>query len=124
MDLDHSPIVKAYRRRTPRSAEWAARAAKVFPGGVTHDSRALWPYPIFVERAAGSRKWDVDGNEYVDYAGGHGALLLGHNHPQVIEAVERQLQRGTHYGACHELEVLWAEAVQRLVPSAERVRFT
>jgi len=94
------------------------------PSGVVHDARFLRPHPIYVERAAASRKWDVDGNEYVDYIGGHGALLLGHNPPQVVEAVRRQLTRGTHFGACHELEVEWAELVQRLIPSAERVRFT
>src|SRR5690606_20152578 len=92
--------------------------------GLTHDSRRLEPYPIYVERAAGSRKWDVDGNEYVDYTGGHGALLLGHNHPQVVAAVADQLPRGTHYGASHELEIRWGELVRRLVQSAERVRFT
>lgn len=119
-----SKIVEAYRRRTPRSAELARRAAQVFPSGITHDSRYLEPYEIFVDRAAGSRKWDVDGNEYVDYSGGHGALLLGHNHPAVVEAVRKQLERGTHFGACHELEVRWAESVQRLMPSAERIRFT
>ncbi len=124
MDLANSPIVDAYRRRTPKSAAWAQRAANVFPSGITHDSRALWPYPIYVERAAGSHKWDIDGHEYVDYSGGHGALLLGHNHPQVIAAVERQLHLGTHFGSCHELEVRWGELVQKLIPSAERVRFT
>jgi glutamate-1-semialdehyde 2,1-aminomutase len=66
----------------------------------------------------------VDGNEYVDYFGGHGALLLGHTHPAVVEAVQRQVTLGTHWGASHELEVRWAELVQRLVPCAERVRFT
>ena len=50
------------------------------------------PHPIYVERAAGSRKWDVDGNEYVDYLGGHGALILGHNHPAVLEAVTAQVR--------------------------------
>lgn len=124
MDLANSPIVDAYRRRTPKSAALAERASNVFPSGITHDSRALRPYPIYVERAAGSHKWDVDGHEYVDYAGGHGALLLGHNHPQVIAAVERQLRMGTHFGSCHELEVRWGELVQKLIPSAERVRFT
>jgi glutamate-1-semialdehyde 2,1-aminomutase len=82
------------------------------------------PYPIYAERAAGPRKWDVDGNEYVDYFGGHGALLFGHCHPPVVEAVQRQAALGTHWGASHELELRWAETVQRLVPSAERVRFT
>ncbi len=86
--------------------------------------RYLEPHPPYVERAAGSRKWDADGNEYVDYFGGHGALLLGHNHPAVIEAVTAQLPNGVHYGASHELEVEWAELVHEMIPSAERVRFT
>jgi glutamate-1-semialdehyde 2,1-aminomutase len=82
------------------------------------------PHPIYVERAAGSRKWDVDGNEYVDYLGGHGALILGHNHPVVLEAVTAQSLKGAHYGSSHALEVEWAELIQQLVPSAETVRFT
>jgi glutamate-1-semialdehyde 2,1-aminomutase len=55
---------------------------------------------------------------------GHGAMLLGHSHPEVVEAMARQLSRGTHHGACHELEVEWAELVKQLIPSAEKVRFT
>jgi glutamate-1-semialdehyde 2,1-aminomutase len=124
MNLENSRIVAEYRRRTPTSARLAEEAMKTFPSGITHDGRYLQPYPIFVERASGSRKWDVDGNEYVDYAGGHGALLLGHNHPQVVAAVREQLARGTHYGACSELELRWGQMVQRLMPSVERVRFT
>src|SRR5215211_3483956 len=96
----------------------------LFPSGITHDSRRLKPYPIFVERALGSRKWDVDGNEYVDYTGGHGALLLGHQRPEVVNAVSRQLAKGTHYGACHDLEAEWGELIARLIPCAERIRFT
>ena len=123
MTLSNSPVVNAYRGRTPGSARLAERARQVFPSGLTHDSRRLDPYPPYVARASGSRKWDVDGNEYVDYFGGHGALLLGHCHPAVTEAVQRQAALGTHYGACHELELRWGELVQQLVPSAERVRF-
>jgi glutamate-1-semialdehyde 2,1-aminomutase len=119
-----SPIIDTYRQRTPTSARLYERAQSVFPSGVTHDGRFLEPYPIYVARAAGSRKWDVDGNEYVDYSGGHGALLLGHNHPAVVDAIQRQLTRGTHYGAGHELEIRWGELVQQLMPSAEMVRFT
>jgi glutamate-1-semialdehyde 2,1-aminomutase len=96
----------------------------VIPGGITHDSRYLTPFPLYVSRAAGPRKWDVDGHEYVDYWMGHGALFLGHAHPALVEAVREQVSRGTHYGACHELEVEWAERITRLVPSAELVRFT
>ena len=113
-----------YRARTRASADLYAEACSVIPAGITHDSRLTLPYPICVARAAGPRKWDVDGNEYVDYFGGHGALLLGHSHPAVVEAVQRQVCLGTHWGASHTLEVRWAQLVQRLIPSAERVRFT
>ena len=120
MDSANSPFVI----RTPSSRELYARAVKVLPSGVTHDTRYLQPHPIYVERARGSRKWDVDGNEYIDYFGGHGALMLGHNHPVVTEAVREQLERGTHYGASHELELEWAELIVGMVPCAEKVRFT
>jgi glutamate-1-semialdehyde 2,1-aminomutase len=119
-----SKILAEYRRRTPTSARLAAEARAVLPSGITHDSRHLEPYPVYIERAAGPLKWDVDGNEYVDYTGGHGALLFGHNHPRIVEAIADQLQRGTHFGASHELEVRWAQLVTQLVPSAEVVRFT
>jgi glutamate-1-semialdehyde 2,1-aminomutase len=122
--MSDSPLIAAYRRLTPKSAALAAEIAQVMPSGVTHDSWYLQPYPIFTERAAGSHKWDVDGREYVDFAGGHGALLLGHGHPAVIEAVERQLRLGTHPGGCHPLQLQWGRLVQKLVPSADRVRFT
>lgn len=124
MHATQSPLLQAYLRRTPGSARLYEEARRTFPSGVTHDSRYLEPHPLFVERAAGSRKWDVDGHEYVDYTGGHGALLLGHNHPAVVEAVQQQVVRGSHYGACHELELRWGQLVQRLMPAAECVRFT
>ena len=117
-------IEDEYRSRTTGSAMLYAEAREVLPAGLTHDSRIASPYPIYVTRSAGPRKWDVDGNDYVDYFGGHGALLYGHCHPPVVEAVQRQVALGTHWGASHELEVQWAALVQRLVPSAERVRFT
>jgi glutamate-1-semialdehyde 2,1-aminomutase len=117
-------IEDEYRTRTSGSAMLYAEAREVLPAGLTHDSRITSPYPIYVARAAGPRKWDVDGNEYVDYFGGHGALLFGHCHAPVVEAVQRQVALGTHWGASHELEVEWAALVQRLIPSAERVRFT
>jgi len=121
----NSPIIAAYRAATPGSAAAAAvKAQELFPSGITHDSRYIEPYGLYVTRAKGPRKWDVDGNEYVDYFGGHGALLLGHSHPDIVAAVHDQIERGTHYGASHETEIAWAEWVLRLVPSAERVRFT
>ncbi len=110
--------------QNPRSAALAARARAVLPGGVTHDNRYFASNPIYIDHAEGSRKWDVDGHEYIDYWMGHGALLLGHSPPPIVEAVLRQMPRGTHYGGNSELEVRWAELIQQLVPSAERVRFT
>jgi glutamate-1-semialdehyde 2,1-aminomutase len=120
----NSPIVAAYIERTPTSAQLFQRAQASLPSGLTHDARHIDPYPIYVERAQGSRKWDVDGHEYVDYMGGHGALLLGHNHPEVTAVAKRQLDIGTHFGACHELEIRWAELIKEMIPSAEKVRFT
>lgn len=122
--LTNSKIVATYRGRTPTSERLAAEARELLPSGITHDSRYLKPYGIYVDRAKGSRKWDVDGNEYVDYFGGHGALILGHNHPTVLAATQAALAQGTHFGANHAREVRWAELVRRLMPSAERVRFT
>ena len=117
-------IEQAYVESHPGSERLYTRAAKVLPSGVTHDSRFMRPFPIYANRAAGSRKWDVDGHEYVDFVMGHGALLLGHNFPSVTEAAMAQLALGTHYGASQEGEIAWAEEVVRLVPSAEVVRFT
>jgi glutamate-1-semialdehyde 2,1-aminomutase len=99
------------------------RAARVLAGGSTHVVRSYRP-AIHVERAGGARKWLVDGRELVDFTMGHGALLLGHAHPTVVEAVERQLHRGTHFGAGSRLEVEWAERIAASMPSVERVRFT
>ena len=117
-------IESDYLARHEHSRHLAERAREVLPSGVTHDSRFLRPFPIYANRAAGSHKWDVDGNEYVDYVMGHGALLLGHNFPSVTEAAQAQIALGTHYGASQEREIEWAEEVVKLVPSAEMVRFT
>lgn len=119
-----SRLVSLYRERTPKSQALAERARLHFPSGVNHDGRFVRPYPLAVERSRASRKWDLDGNEYVDYSGGHGSLLLGHNAPEVLAAVTEQLERGTHYGACHELEVEWGGLIRELMPAAQRVRFS
>jgi glutamate-1-semialdehyde 2,1-aminomutase len=123
-ELSNSRIIAAYRERTPGSADLAKEAGELFPSGITHDARNVDPYCVFIERAQGPHKWDVDGNRYIDYFGGHGALLLGHHHPVVTEAVRQALDEGTQFGASHPREVQWAKAIQRLVPSAERIRFT
>ena len=98
-------------------------AKKVFPDGVTHDLRSLDPFPVYIDRQKGSRKWDVDGHEFVDYWSGHGSMILGHSHPDVVAAVQKQMERSTHAGGCHEGEIEWGKWVQKLVPTAEKVRF-
>ncbi len=116
-------IENSYRTMTPQSAAFAEQARKVLPSGVVHDSRFIKPYGLYASHAVGSRKWDVDGNQYIDYYGGHGALMLGHNHPDLIAAATAQLQKGTHFATNHEMEVRWAEKIIEMVPCAERVRF-
>jgi glutamate-1-semialdehyde 2,1-aminomutase len=118
-----SPLTDRYLAEFANSRKLFEQAKGVFPGGVTHDLRHLEPFPVYVERAEGALKWDVNGHELIDFWCGHGAILLGHSHPAVVEAVRRQVGRSTHPGACHELEIEWGQWVQRLVPSAERVRF-
>jgi glutamate-1-semialdehyde 2,1-aminomutase len=114
----------AWGAANPGSQALARRASRVLPGGVTHDVRQSAPFPLAVSRAHGAHKWDLDGHEIVCYVMGHGALLLGHGHPEVVAAVREQAGLAFHLGACHELESQWAEAVVDLVPSAELVRFT
>ncbi|MBS0262986.1 MAG: aminotransferase class III-fold pyridoxal phosphate-dependent enzyme [Planctomycetes bacterium] len=117
------PLATAYREKFPGSARLAETGRQVFPDGVTHDGRFLKPFPVYIETAAGSKKYDVDGNEIIDYWMGHGSLLLGHSHPAVVAAVQKQVARATHPGACHELEIDWAHRVQKLIRSAEKMRF-
>src|SRR5262249_47489739 len=111
-----------YRDKFPASARLYEQGKKLFPDGVTHDGRYLKPFPVYVEHAAGAKKYDPDGNEIIDYWMGHGALLLGHSHPAVVEAVQQQAARATHPGACHEVEIEWANWVKKLVRSAEKMR--
>jgi glutamate-1-semialdehyde 2,1-aminomutase len=123
-ESSESAIVAAFRARTPRAAELYRKARELIPSGIVHDSRRTLPYAIYGDRALGSRKWDVDGNEYIDYYGGHGSLLLGHQHPDVVAAIEAQARKGLHLAAANELEIEWAALIREIVPSAERVRFT
>ncbi|MGH7807738.1 MAG: aspartate aminotransferase family protein, partial [Thermodesulfobacteriota bacterium] len=117
-------IEDEYIKQRPKSQALYEKALKVFPSGITHDIRYLVPFPTYITRAEGSRKWDIDGNEYVDFAMGHGALLLGHGREEIISAAREALLLGTHFGSSSEVEIRWGEIVNHLVPSAERVKFT
>jgi glutamate-1-semialdehyde 2,1-aminomutase len=115
-------IEAQYRRTHPASEQLSAQAVQVFPSGLTHDTRRFDPFPIYVDRAQGSHKWDADGNEIIDYVMGHGALLTGHTPADLVAAVQKQMAAGTHYGASHRLEIEWAKQIIDLIPSGEKVR--
>jgi glutamate-1-semialdehyde 2,1-aminomutase len=117
-------LTDRYTAAFPKSRQLFEQAKVVFPGGVTHELRALEPFPVYIDRAKGAHKWSVDGQELIDYFSGHGALLLGHCPDDVVAAVQHQMARSTHPGACHELEIEWGRLVQQIVPSAGTVRFT
>jgi len=112
-------------RPTPRSAEIFARAQAVIPGGVNSPVRAcrqVGVEPLFIARGERGRVIDVDGHEYIDLIGSWGPLILGHAHPEVLEAIAFAMARGTSFGAPTVLEVEFAEAVRAAVPSMEKVR--
>ena len=122
MSVDEK-LIAEYAARRQRSMHYFERASRVLGGKAGHDLRYFSPVPLYIERGEGSRKWDVDGNEYIDFLLGNGALLLGNAPPVVIEAITEVVARGTHFGSDHALQIEWAELVQQMVPAAERVRF-
>lgn len=99
------------------------RALRAMPGGVSHDNRFLPPFPSYFDKGKGAHKWDVEGRKYIDYAMGSAAMMLGHSHPDVVAAIKDNVDNGTFFATVHPLEVAWAELVQKLIPSAELVRF-
>jgi glutamate-1-semialdehyde 2,1-aminomutase len=120
---DRSTLQQEFETRFAGSKALYQRSGGALAGGMAHDGRYQKPFPLYVERADGSHKWDVDGHDLIDYAVGHGSLILGHLDKDVVAALNHQLTLGTHYGSSHLGEVVWAELVQRMIPSAERVRF-
>ena len=122
--LTGETLTEEYERTHLESRKLHEQAAELFAGnGVTHASRFLNPFRPYITHAKGSRKWDVDGNEYIDYMMGHGALILGHSHPAVVQAVKEQMSKGVHYGENHHLEVDWAKLIKSMMSIAERVEF-
>jgi len=108
-----------------QSEKLFARAQEIIPGGVNSPVRAfksVGGQPVFVARGEGSHLFDVDGNEYIDYVGSWGPLLLGHRHPEILAALRESLDIGTSFGAPTEREIELAEAIIRAVPSIEMVR--
>ena len=113
------------RQRT-KSQELHTRASRVIPGGVDSPVRAFKSVggePPYIVRGKGSRIWDADGNDYIDYVGSWGPLILGHAFPSVVEAVEKANRDGASFGACTPAEAELAEAVIEAFPSMDKVRF-
>lgn len=109
-----------------RSEELFAEAQLYLPGGVdspVRAFRAVGGKPLFIKRGLGSKIYDEDGNEFIDYVCSWGPLILGHAHPQVVEALRRAIERGTSFGAPTELETALAKMICTAIPSIEMVRF-
>jgi glutamate-1-semialdehyde 2,1-aminomutase len=114
---------QVYRRTTPASRALHERAVKAMPGGTTRTTTYFDPYPLYIDRGDGCRIWDVDGAERIDMLGNYTAMILGHAHPKVVEAIQKQAARGTAYAAANPIEVELATLLCERVPSLELVRF-
>ena len=117
----------AVTRRRSHSQEWYERAQKYLIEGVNSPSRGSAVYapgPIVLERGQGSQVWDIDGNQYTDFMMSFGALIHGHAHPAIVDAVYQAMAEGSHFAAATPAELDAAERFCRMVPSAEAVRFT
>ena len=117
-------IDERYREKFAKSIAWYERGKTAFAGGITHQSRFTSPFPAYFEHGQGPFKYDVDGNEIIDCVMGNGSLLLGHSPQVVTDAIKAEIDRGTHLGGATTWEVEYAEAIKRLMPKLERIRFT
>ena len=109
-----------------RSKKLFEEAKKVIPGGVNSPVRAFKSVggsPIFIKEAKGAYLYDEDGNKYIDYISSWGPMIIGHAHPEIINAVENQSRKGTSYGIPTELETKMAELVVSLAPNVDKIRF-
>jgi len=108
-----------------RSQALFERAARSIAGGVNSGIRKMEaPVPLYFAKGSGANLWDVDGNHYLDFQLGQGALLYGHAPAGMAEAIAAQAKLGTHWAAQCELEIEVAERIQKMIPSAELVRFS
>jgi glutamate-1-semialdehyde 2,1-aminomutase len=110
---------------TTKSSELFAEAQLHMPGGVNSPVRAFKSVgrdPLYIERAKGAKIWDADGNEFIDYIGSWGPMIVGHAHPRVIKAIQETAENGTSFGASNEKEIELAKLIKKFVPSVEIVR--
>jgi glutamate-1-semialdehyde 2,1-aminomutase len=115
--------LRDYEKATKKSRRLYDIASKLLPRGVESNFRVVDPYPFYISRGKGSRVWDVDGNEYLDFLLGQGVILLGHNHPAIRKAVTEQLKNGMTFALPTERVVEAARLVNQLFPSMEMLRF-
>jgi glutamate-1-semialdehyde 2,1-aminomutase len=114
---------QVYRRNTAASRALHERAVKVMPGGTTRTTTYFDPYPLYIDKGEGCRIWDADGIERIDMLGNYTAMILGHAHPKVVEAIARQAARGTAFAAANPIELELATLLCDRVPSLDLVRF-
>jgi glutamate-1-semialdehyde 2,1-aminomutase len=119
----HAAELERYRSQNRKSHEMYEKAEKVLPLGVSSNFRTYEPYPIYIQRAQGSKMWDVDGREYTDFSMTFGALMVGHANPIMVEALARAAGEGTLYGMPHDRELKAAELLCERF-HLEQVRFT
>jgi glutamate-1-semialdehyde 2,1-aminomutase len=122
--MKYNDYMKIYKEKTRKSKSLYSRSSTVFPGGISHNIRFFEPYPFFTKRATGKYILDVDNNKYTDYWMGHWALILGHSPNVVSKSLLKQITNGTLYGTANDLSVDLGETIQRLMPRAERIRFS
>ncbi len=116
-------FLERYQQKAPLSKKLFKRSREVMPGGVSHNVHYFPPHPFFLKEAKGSKIRDVDGNEYIDLWMGHYTHILGHHPQMVVEAIDKQIKHGIHWGIVFEKQVEWAELIRELIPCAEMVRF-
>ncbi len=123
-DFLEDSLLTDYMAKTPKSRKLFQEAIKYTPGGVHSSLRYHPPYPFYIERARGSKIWDVDGNEYIDYVMGYGANLPGHSHPKLVEAIKEQVEDGTLYTMPFELQIKLVRELIRRYPSMAGFRLS
>ncbi len=117
-------VEQRYRESTPRSLQLFERALQSLPGGNTRTTTYMQPYPFYFDHGNGYAIYDIDGNQRLDFINNYTSLILGHCHPSVVTAVQRQASRGMSVAAPTELEIELAEELKRRLASIERIRFT
>ncbi|ONI37934.1 glutamate-1-semialdehyde 2,1-aminomutase [Candidatus Epulonipiscium fishelsonii] len=117
-------LIKEYKDFTPTSSKLHKQAMTVLPGGVSANIKYFAPYPIFMKSAKGAYLTDVDDNDYIDYLGSYGPLILGHCNPIIEETMKEQFEKGILYGTPSEVEYEFAKKIQQFYPSIEMLRYT